>query len=316
MTVWLTDRVYLLLTWMGFTVGCLAAKFLPRTWLICLSDLLARIGFYCFSSFRTRSVANIIAVFGERLGGAAAEDIARRSLRSFLRSCVEIAVAMESSDDEIRDLISIVGSEHLDAALAKGSGVLILSAHLGNFFLVGSRIAIDGYAVSVLVNQPRESHLARLLDKYRLQIRQKTIHARPRKEALKALRETLRRNEVAVIISDEYRRGTGIEVPLFGRTVIARRGPATMALRTRAAIVPACLIRQADGALTLVIEPELELDRSGKSGDQIRENVVRITQWLESKVRAYPDQWNWMNIRWWKPEASATTSQEPAHQAL
>ena len=223
---------------------------------------------------------------------------------------------MESSDDEVRDLISIVGSEHLDAALAKGSGVLILSAHLGNFFLVGSRIAIDGYAVSVLVNQPRESHLARLLDKYRLQIRQKTIHAHPRKEALKVLRETLRRNEVAVIISDEYRRGTGIEVPLFGRTVIARRGPATMALRTSAAIVPACLIRQGDGALKLVIEPELELDRSGKSGDHIRENVIRITQWLEGKVQAYPDQWNWMNIRWWRADPETSTAHEPARQTL
>ena len=301
---------------MGFTVGCLAARFLPRIWLIRFSDLLARIGYYCFSSFRIRSVTNITAVFGDRLGRAAAEDIARRSLRNFLRSCIEIAVAMESSDDEVRDLISIVGSEHLDAALAKGSGVLILSAHLGNFFLVGSRIAIDGYAVSVLVNQPRESHLARLLDKYRLQIRQKTIHAHPRKEALKVLRETLRRNEVAVIISDEYRRGTGIEVPLFGRTVIARRGPATMALRTSAAIVPACLIRQGDGALKLVIEPELELDRSGKSGDHIRENVIRITQWLEGKVQAYPDQWNWMNIRWWRADPETSRAHEPARQTL
>ena len=314
--MWLTGRVYWLLTWMGFTVGCLAARFLPRIWLIRFSDLLARIGYYCFSSFRIRSVTNITAVFGDRLGRAAAEDIARRSLRNFLRSCIEIAVAMESSDDEVRDLISIVGSEHLDAALAKGSGVLILSAHLGNFFLVGSRIAIDGYAVSVLVNQPRESHLARLLDKYRLQIRQKTIHAHPRKEALKVLRETLRRNEVAVIISDEYRRGTGIEVPLFGRTVIARRGPATMALRTSAAIVPACLIRQGDGALKLVIEPELELDRSGKSGDHIRENVIRITQWLEGKVQAYPDQWNWMNIRWWRADPETSRAHEPARQTL
>lgn len=316
MIAWLTGKVYFLLAWMSFTVGCLAVRFLPRTWLMRFSDLVASVGFYCFNSFRNRSVANIKEVFGDRLESATAEDIARRSLRNFLRSCAEIVVAMEASDSELRSLISIVGSEHLDAALAKGSGVLILSAHLGNFFLVGSRIAIDGYPVSVLVNQPRERHLARLLDRYRLQIWQKTIHARPRREALKVLRETLRHNEIAVIISDEYRRGGGIEVPLFGRTVIARRGPATMALRTSAAIVPAYMIRQADGALKLIIEPELELDRSGKSGDQIRENVIRITEWVESKVRVYPDQWNWMNIRWWKPESGAASSQEPARQTL
>ena len=229
---------------------------------------------------------------------------------------MEIAIALAASRDELRQLISIVGSEHLDAAAAKGSGVLVLSAHLGNFFLVGSRLAIEGHAVSVLVNQPRQKNLAGLLDRYRLQIGQKTIHARPRSAALRSLRETLRRNEVVVIISDEYRRGAGIEVPLFGRTVIARRGPATMALRTSAAIVPACLVRSTDGSLTLIIEPELELDRSGKSADQIRENVVRITRWLEGKVRAYPDQWNWMNIRWWKAEVPATHSPEQVQEII
>jgi lauroyl/myristoyl acyltransferase len=89
-----------------------------------------------------------------------------------------------------------------------------------------------------------------------------------------------------------------------------------MALRTSAAIVPACLIRQGDGALKLVIEPELELDRSGKSGDQIRENVIRITQWLEGKVQAYPDQWNWMNIRWWRADPETSGAHEPARQTL
>ena len=54
-------------------------------------------------------------------------------------------------------------------------------------------------------------------------------------------------------------------VPLFGRTVLARRGPATLALRTGAAVVPACLIRQPDDTLKMIIEPELELDRRGRA---------------------------------------------------
>jgi lauroyl/myristoyl acyltransferase len=47
----------------------------------------------------------------------------------------------------------------------------------------------------------------------------------------------------------------------------------------------------------LVIEPELELVRSGKGQGESKENILRMTQWLEKTVRAYPDQWNWMNIR-------------------
>ena len=104
-----------------------------------------------------------------------------------------------------------------------------------------------------------------------------------------------------MIIADEYRQGKGVQVPLFGRTVIARRGPATLALRTGAAVIPACLIRQPDDTLKLIIEPELELDRSGKSKAEVQENTLRMTQWLEQTIGKYPDQWNWMNIRaWWR----------------
>jgi Kdo2-lipid IVA lauroyltransferase/acyltransferase len=317
MTAWLTGRVSYLATWFGFTVGRLAVKLLPRRWLFCFADWLARIGFYCFAGFRTRSTTNIAAAFGKQPTDRAVQDTARRSLRNFLRSCIEIVIALEITDRELGESIPIVGREYLDAALAKGSGVLVLSAHLGNFFLIGSRLAIEEYPISVLVNQPADSALAKLMDKYRLQVRQKTIHARPRREAAKRLHEALRRNEAVLIISDEYRRGRGVESLLFGRTVIARRGPATIALRTGAAIVPACIIRQSDGSLKLVIEPELELDRSGKGPEQIRDNMTRITQWVERTVRAYPDQWNWMNIRWWeKRGVGPTAAQNPLHQAM
>jgi lauroyl/myristoyl acyltransferase len=48
--------------------------------------------------------------------------------------------------------------------------------------------------------------------------------------------------------------------------------------------------------LQLVIEPELQLARTEKTKEDVRENTVRMTQWLERTVRDYPDQWNWMNI--------------------
>lgn len=299
MTAWFNEKVTYLSARIGFKVGCSLARNFPEAafW---LSARLADVGFCISPSFRHRSVGNIRIAFGAVLNGSAALNIARRSLRNFSRSCVEIGSFMNAPDEEIRRKIVIDGRENLDAALAKGSGVLILSAHLGNFLLVGPRLAIEGVPTYVLVNQPRDGQFARLMDDYRIQLRQQTIHARPRREALQEIHAVLRRNQIAVVIADEYRKGNGIQVPLFGRTVIARRGPVTLALRTGAALVPACVIRQPDGTLKLIIEPELELDRSGKGKVEIRENTVRMTRWLERTVRQYPDQWNWMNIRWWK----------------
>ena len=180
----------------------------------------------------------------------------------------------------------------------KGNGVIVLSAHLGNFFLVGTRLAIEGYPVHVLVSPPRDPQFAELMDDVRLQVWQRTIRARPRRAALKELNTVLRRNEIAIVVADEYRDGRGIPVPLFGGIVNARRGPATLALRTGAVIIPALLVRQPDDGLRLIIEPELELARTGESKEDIRDSTLRITRWLERTVNVYPDQWNWTNIRW------------------
>jgi Kdo2-lipid IVA lauroyltransferase/acyltransferase len=305
-----TTRLASAATRCGFAVGCFAIRVLPRHWLFRLADGLASLAYLLFKGFRSRSRKNIAAAFDEKLSGTAVENIARRSLRNFFRDCVEIGIVLESSDEEVQAQVSIIGKEYLNTALEKGSGVVVLSAHLGNFFLLGTRLAVDGYPVFVLVNQPSDGQFAELMDRYRLKVKQRTIHARPRRAALKQLNEILRRNEIAIVIADEYRRGNGIPVPLFGHTVLARRGPATLALRTGAAVVPACLVRQADDSLQLVIEPELEFDRSGTTKAQVTENTVRLTRWLESTVRRYPDQWNWMNIHWWQNTNTETLQRQ------
>jgi Kdo2-lipid IVA lauroyltransferase/acyltransferase len=313
MTAWFTGKVAYLSTWLGFKIGCVVVGLFPRA-TFRLADHFAALGFRLFRGFRTRSVNNLSRALGEQLDAGAIDNTARRSLRNFFRACIEIVMALQSSDEEFRHRIALSGREHLDAALAKGKGVLVLSAHLGNFFLVGSRLAIDGYPASVLVNQPRDGQFADLMDRYRLQVRQRTIHARPRRQALQELREVLRLNQIAVMIADEYRKTDGIPVTLFGMTVFARRGPVTLALRTGAAVVPAYLIRRPDDSLQLVIEPELQLARTGKSKEEIRDNTIIMTQWLERTVRQYPDQWNWMNLRW-SDSSPAALNNHPAKKA-
>jgi len=164
MTAWLSY----LGTWIGVEAGRLAARAVPARQLHRLSDAIAGTGFRLAGGFRHRSIRNLETALGDALDGPAIEGIARRSLRSFFRACVELAVALESSPEQFRSQTALVGLEHLEAAAARGRGVIALSAHLGNFLLVGSRLAVEGYSTSVLINQPREGRRARLLDTYRL----------------------------------------------------------------------------------------------------------------------------------------------------
>jgi Kdo2-lipid IVA lauroyltransferase/acyltransferase len=302
--------------WVGFNAGCLAVRIFPRQWLYRFADILADVGFYLFRGFRMRSLKNVGLALGEKLTTAQVEEIVRKSLQNFFRDFVEIAVALVISAEQLQAEIPIEGRENLDAALSKGHGAIVLSAHLGNFFLLGTRLATADYATSVLINPPRNRRFARFMNDYRLKVRQKTIHARPRREALRELNQVLRANELAVVIADEYRRNNGIHMPFFGRTVLARRGPATLALRTGAAVVPVYLIHDKNHGLKMIVESELDLIRTDKDKCAIRENTLRMTQWLEKTVRAYPEQWNWMNIHWQEDQDKAAVVKEQRVQGV
>ena len=284
--------------WLAFEAGRLAVRNFPRRFFLALSAAAADLGFYLFHGFRKRSIQNLTLALGDQLDSREIPAMVRSYLRNFFRAFVEIGFAFEASPEQIQTEIPVRGREHLEAALAKEKGAIALSAHLGNFFLLGTRLAAEGYPTYVLVNTSRDERLAQLRAQYRLKIGQKTIHARPRQQASRELVQVLRRNEVAIVIADEYRSGRGIYVPFFGRTVIARRGPATLALRTGAAVVPSYLVRDPSGELRLIIEPEIELSRTGDIKTDVMENTLRFTQWVERTVRSYPNQWNWMTVHW------------------
>lgn len=295
---WLVDRIFSTIMGLAFISAQWIVRLFPRRLLLRLFEVLADVGFYLFRGFRRRSIYNLSVALGDRLNPRERAETAQKSLRNFFRDFVEVAYALQAAPEAIQREIPLLGREHLEKALAKGKGVIALSAHLGNFFLIGTRLAIEGYPTHVLVKPARNGHFMALMDRYRLMIGQKTIHARPRRKATRELIQILRRNEIAVVIADEHRSSAGISVSFFGQTVLARRGPITLTLRTGAALVPVYMIRDPSGQLKLVVEPELELSWSGRPMENVAKNTLRLTQWLEQVVRSYPDQWNWMNIRW------------------
>ncbi len=312
----LRDTLAYTAVWLAIEVGKIAVRIFPRRLFLSLSAVFADLAFYLFRGFRKRSIKNLSLALGDRFDSTKIRTMARASLRNFFCSCCELGFAVGQTPRQLQAEIRIQGREHMTAALARGQGAIALSGHLGNFFLVGTRLAAEGYSTHVLINLPRTGTLTQILDHYRLKIGQKTIHARPRRQAFHELVQVLRRNEIAVVIADEYRSGSGIDVPLFGRIVRARRGPATLALRTGAALVPVYLARRSSGELVLTIEPELELQRTGRTQADVRENTLRITQWVERMVRSYPDQWNWMNIHWQQAAPGALLKEDHQDEDL
>jgi len=218
-----------------------------------------------------------------------------RAWRNFGQVVFETTCILFASREEIRSLVDVRGEEHLRQALARGKGVIALSAHLGNFTLIGARLAVGGYPFSVVVKQPRDRRFAGLIDHYRARLGMGTISAKPRREAARQVLRTLRRNEVVLLIADEFKSG-GVQVEFLGRMAAAPRGPVTLAMRTGAAVLPMFITRDLEDRLTLYIRPGLDLVKTGDLQEDVAANATVFSRQLEDMVRRYPDQWNWLGF--------------------
>ena len=108
---------------------------------------------------------------------------------------------------------------------------------------------------------------------------------------------TLRRNGVVGLLCDRDLVGGGIPVTFFGEQTTMPAGPATLSLRTGAAIIPN-VVYQRDGYVEGVIKDPIQFERSGK----LRADIAALTQLvaneLESMIALEPTQWHVLQPVW------------------
>ncbi len=285
---------------------------LPRRLLFFITSGVVQLTVAILWKYRVRMEENISMVMGEEIRSPEERKaLARAAWNNFALSFYETIYALNISKENICSTVSIRGEENLKRALTKGKGIIGLSAHLGNFSMIGVRLAAGGYPFSAVVKQPRDQGFAQLMDEYRLMKGIKTISAKPRRVAARGILTALRKNRIVLLIADEFK-GGGVEVEFMGRTVHAPRGPVTLALRTGAPVLPIFVTRDREYRLTLHIGSEIDLVKTGDLQSDVVSNTAEFVRQIETMVRSYPDQWSWLGFRsngkrptakWLKPQA-------------
>ncbi len=199
----------------------------------------------------------------------------------------------------IKEKVSFVGKEHLDAALSQGKGVVLVSAHFGNFPLMLLRLAQEGYATKAIVRRPRDEKIEEHFQKKRTALGLHVIYAHPRKQCVMESFKALRNNELLFIPLDQnFGSGTGVFVEFFGEKAATATGPVLFAMKEGSPIVPIFMVRQSDDTNKIMIEPALMLESKENDQQTIEHNVARITHIIETYIRRYPQEWGWMHRRW------------------
>jgi KDO2-lipid IV(A) lauroyltransferase len=224
---------------------------------------------------------------------------------------LSIAEMFFSANRRRHDLLkrmNIQGGEHLESALSRGKGVIVVSAHFGNFTLIGMKMLAEGYPFTTLVKEPKYKMVAKTMRM--LQDRQKGrfIYVQPWTQALRRILACLRRNEIVCLITDEKKKRSGVTVDFFGQPAETALGPAVISLRTGSPVVPVFIVRNGDGTHTIHIEPPLEHQVTGDRREDERALTAAFTRVIERYIRTYPEQWFWINSRWQNSSVSPDQS--------
>lgn len=240
-------------------------------------------------------MANLRLAFGEEKSEKERSKIAAECYRHLGKCMMEFIRLPAMTAEYMRGVTELRGREHIDAALAEGKGTILLTAHLGNWEMVGSRIAAEGYPLNVITRAQRDSRITEYLRRTREVAGMHVFH---RETAVRESLRALRRNRLVGILLDQNAGDDGVFVDFFGHEASTAPGAAAFALRTGAAVLPTFGWRTPEERHRIEIGEPVPLVRTGELQRDIVANTARYTKIIEEAIRAHPDQWFWLHKRW------------------
>ena len=275
---WLT---WLFVGWLRLTAA------LPWQATIVIHRWIGRVVWHLLPGRRRVVVRNLEICFPE-LDPRARLELARRSFENAAISVGEVGIAWFS-----RKLppVRVEGREHLDAALAKGNGVILLSGHF-------TTLELTGLFVKPLTPLFAFMYRARsnaLLDAVQARGRERTAHLSFSNTDTRAMLRALRDNATVWYAPDQAHTGAGAELlPFFGEPAMTNTATARLARVSGAAVLPFQFRRLDDGSGYLVrFEPAV----AGVPSDDATADTMKLTSILEGFIRSCPEQYLWTHRR-------------------
>jgi lauroyl/myristoyl acyltransferase len=260
--------------------------------------------FYRLDAGRRQALrANLRHVLGRAVTPAELEAVVRRGFATYGRYWVEAFRLEDLPAAEIRRRLTLEGREHLDAAVAAGRGTIFASPHLGNWDAGGAWLAASGYPATAVVERLRPAELYERFAAYRRGLGLELLPLDDGSETMRGVLRALRAGRVVGLVCDRDLTGGGLPVRLFGAATVMPGGPASLALRTGATLLP-CAVYQdrRRGHWHAVIRPPLRPEPSGDSRADVQALTQRLADEFERLIARAPDQWHVLSHHWREAE--------------
>ena len=228
-------------------------------------------------------------------GGPVDRRTVDRAFASYGRYWLEAFRLPSVAVDDLELAMSYEGIGNIEEGRALGRGVLLAMPHIGAWDWGGAWLAASGFPLTVVAEVLEPVELADWFTSWRRRVGMTVVPLD--QHAASGVFAALRRGDVVGLLCDRDLTGDGIEVTFFGERTRMPAGPATIALRTGAPLMPCCVIFEGDHHRGIVLPP-LDTARRGS----LRDDVARVTQEmadaLAGLIRRAPEQWHVFQPNW------------------
>lgn len=280
-------------------------RFIPDAFEDWVARRVGDLSYLLSKSWRANVESNLAHVLADEPDSARV----RRTARSiFQTNALNVATMLRSPHQSPRQLLSGVHVTHgdwsiLEDALAKGSGAIVLTAHLGSFDTMGSAISARGFPIAALTARTTNRFTFEFISFLRAAHHVRLIEASS--SGVREAIEWVRAGNVLCLLSDRDFFVNGVSVEFFDVQTTLPVGAVRIARETGAVVVPMFTLRHGRKH-ALMIEQPFTVERTSDRADDVRIGMERTIGAIEGAIEIAPEQWVMFQRVWPEDKSEAT----------
>ena len=228
------------------------------------------------------------------LGAGEIRALSRAGMRSYFRYWCEAFRLPDLRADDIRSRVVTHGEDTFWKALKAGRGVVVPLPHMGNWDFAGAWAAAVGAPVTSVAERLRPERLYDRFVAYRADLGIEILPATGGPDPMRILSDRLYAGGLVCLVSDRDLSTRGVEVTFFGEPTRMPAGPAALALRTGATLLPVTLWY--DGPqMHIQFHP---VERSEGTRQGIRALTQQVADVFAEGIAEHPQDWHMLQRLW------------------
>jgi len=238
---------------------------------------------------------NVSTVLNLNINDKEIHRIANRIFINWAKNIVDFLKHPIISKEKLKQRVEIEGLEHLDNALKKGKGVVIFTAHIGNFEWGACRIALEGYKIWGLSLVRKNKLVGKFFESNRLSKGLKTLYINRMLNVFRMLKN----NEIVAVPSDWDPTGQATRpFKFFGKTAYLPTGALMIALKSGATLIPSFIWKKDKYNHFQIVEKPIDLIREGDKETLINKNMEKVLEVMEKYIRDNISEWEMFHDIW------------------